>query len=117
MKTKDLKLYNEYLVLNPNPFYFYKQPAYFIGISNKKQYCFLYIIKNKNRQALFYNLSLRGFDPNKIVKELNLQEFVGINNLDYQTIFEHKLFEHSEDFVKKYIFLDLKDKLNNIINR
>ena len=108
MKVEQLKLYNKYKHIdNPNIEYIY------VGIDNQNKYWFLY--KSKDFNLWFSTLKDYGLDPDKIVKDLNLE--ICFN-------------EYGEKYIKGYYFTFctkeefeiyfkpiLKDKLNNIINR
>ena len=66
MKAEELKLYNKYKHINyPNREYIY------VGFDEQNSYCFLY--KNKKYNTSFSTLKYRGLNPDKIVKDLNLE--------------------------------------------
>jgi hypothetical protein len=68
MKVEKLKLYNKYKNINyPDIEFIY------IGIDKHKNYCFLF---KTNKNLLFSILKSYGFDPDKIVTDLNLETFI-----------------------------------------
>ena len=107
MHINSLKPYNKYKHIdNPNIEYIY------IGIdSDNEYYCFLY----KSAVNLpFSYLKNRGLNPDKIVKDLNLEI---INEYGEKCIKGCYYLVYSKENVEEYLKPILKDKLNNIINR
>ena len=107
MKPEELKLYNKYKHINDSNTEFI-----YIGNDNENYYWFLY--KNEDHNLWFSTLNSYGFDPNQIVEELNL-EIIDINDIKYIKGYIWNIFSKKE--VENYLKPNLKDKLNNIINR
>ena len=108
MRIKKLKLYNKYKDIRyPNTEYIY------IGIDKDDEYWFLY--KNNNYNLSFSFLKDYILDPNKIVKELNLEIGFYSDGDKYIKDYDWQIYlkEHIEIHFKPI----LKDKLKNIINR
>ena len=109
MDINNLKLYNKYKDINlPD------REFIFIGyIYNINCYCFL--IENKILNTPFSSLKNNGFDPDKIVKELNLEIYFNKNGFKY--IKGYYLCFFTKQSVEKHFKPLLKDKLYNILNR
>ena len=108
MKVEELKLYNKYKnTERSNTEYIY------IGVNNDGFYCFLY--KNENSIISYSLLDYYGFDPNKIIKNLNLETGFYADGNKYITGYDLDFF--TKQSVEKYFKPILKDKLNNILNR
>ena len=108
MKVKELKLYNKYKnINNPDKEYIY------IGIGNNGFYWFLN--ENEDYNLLFTYLKNNGFDPDKIIKDLNLETYTNIVGIKY--IKGYNIFFYSKYDIKTYFKPILKDKINNILNR
>jgi hypothetical protein len=105
MKVEELKLYNKYeSIFNPS------KKLIYIGIYNDK-YIFLY----KNTLSIsFNNLKRAGFDPEQIVKDLNLQTEVSKGKSFIKGYF---WVNYSKEQIESFFKPMLKDKLKNIINR
>ena len=107
MKPEQLKLYSKYKdVRSPNREYIY------IGIDNEDFYCFLYKTESN---ISFASLERYGLDPDKIVKDLNLEIGFYSDGDKYIKDYDWQIYlkEHIEIHFKPI----LKDKLNNILNR
>ena len=105
MKAEELKLYNKYRNINyPNREFIYIGNYY-------KDYCFLFKYSN----IKFSYLKNNGFDPDKIVKDLNLEVY--FDKYGIKSIKGYSLNFYSKKSVEMYFKLDLKNKLKNIINR
>ena len=113
MKVEELKLYNKYKDI---PDISNKEFIY-IGVDNENDYCFLH--KNKynddNIDTPFSVLKHYGLNPDKIVKDLNLETFFDEDG--YKYIKEYDIIWYQKEEIEKYLKSILKDKLNNIINR
>jgi hypothetical protein len=105
MKAENLKLYNKYKHIN-------NQESIYIGIGNNGFYWFIY--KNNNYNISFSILKRYGFDPEQIVKDLNLETY---NNGYGGYIKEYEWFFFSKEYIETQLKPILKDKLNNILNR
>ncbi len=106
MKAEELKLYNRYKnIIFPNIDLIY------IGIDGHNWYWFLY----KNDYLSVLDLINYGFDPDKIVKDLNLETFIDKNGGKY--IKGYFWVNYSKEQIESYLKPILKDKLNKIINR
>ena len=108
MKVEELKLYNKYKHIDNPDIEFI-----FIGIDDEGDYWFLY--ENKNYNILFSSLEFYNFDPDKIVKDLNLE--IGVYNSGEKYIKDYGWEICSKHFVETNLKPILKDKLKNIINR
>ena len=110
MRIEQLKLYNKYKninINNPNIEYIY------IGFDKQNSYCFLYKIEDYNLSFTF--LKHYGFEPDKIVKELNLEIFY--NKYGDKYIKGYCYNWYKKEKIEKYLKPYLKDKINNILNR
>ena len=108
MDINKLKLYNKYKHINfPNMEFIY------IGIDSEDLYWFL--IKDKNSNTSFLMLKGYGFDPDKIVKDLNLE--IGVYSNDDKYIKDYNWRLYSKKNIEIHFKPILKDKLKNIINR
>ena len=107
MKPEQLKLYNKYKDKN------YPEIEYiYIGIDSDNEY-YWFIYKDEC-DLFFHTLELYGFNPHKIVNDLNL-EIININNFNYIKGYNWEICP--KHFVETNLKPILKDKLNNIINR
>ena len=108
MKIKELKLYSKYKDINkPNIELIY------IGNENDNYYWFLY--KHNNGNSSFSILKRYGFDPDKIVKDLNLG--ICFDKYGFKYIKECKYRYQSKKYIETNLKPILKDKLKNILNR
>jgi hypothetical protein len=114
MKVEELKLYNIYKDIDETNDIDEKNIEYiYIGITNDNYYWFLY--KNENSIISYSLLDHYGFDPNKIIKNLNLETGFYVDGCKYITGYDLDFF--TKQSVEKYLIPNLKDKLKNIINR
>jgi len=105
MKVEELKLYNKYKNINDsNTEYIY------VGIDNENKYWFLF--KNEYYNSSFIFLKHYGFDPDKIVKDLNLETFIDENGKKcikgYSWVFYKK--ERIEKYFKPITPLEIEYK-------
>ena len=108
MKVEKLKLYQKYKnINNPN-----KELIY---IGNDQYNCYWFLYKNKNYSVLFSVLEFRGLDPDKIVNDLSLETFIHKNGNKYIKGYDYAFYLKKS--IENYFKPNLKDKLNNIINR
>ena len=94
MKVEELKLYNKYKHIdNPNIEYIY------IGIDSDNEY-YWFIYKDEC-DLFFHTLELYGFNPHKIVNDLNLETY---NDEEYNLLIIDHFYEffNSEDILKLY---------------
>jgi hypothetical protein len=108
MEVEELKLYNKYQNIDIPHIEFI-----FIGIDKNNYYCFLY--KKKNYNLSFLYLKRYGLNPNKIVKDSNLETYV--NKYGDKCIKGCDYFWYEKEKIEKYLKPILKDKLDNITNR
>mgnify|MGYP006935472601 CR=1 FL=1 len=108
MKPEELKLYNKYKDIN-NP----NRELIYVGINNENYYSFLF--KNENFNTTFSYLKYFGLDPDKIVKDLNLETFINEDGNKYIKGYEWEFYVKKR--IETYFKPHLKDKINNIINR
>ena len=112
MKIEQLRLYNKYKDIDETNDIDEKNIEYiYIGIDC--DYFFLY--KNENSIISYSLLDYYGFDPNKIIKNLNLETGFYADGNKYITGYDLDFF--TKQSVEKYFKPILKDKLNNILNR
>ena len=109
MKIKELKLYNKFKYINVS-----NKEFIYIG-NGDNNYFYWFIYKNNNYNISFSLLKRYGFDPDKIVKELNLE--TGFDVYGNKYIKGYCFTFYSKQQIEKYVKPLLKDKLNNIINR
>jgi hypothetical protein len=110
MDINNLKLYNKYKdINNPNTEFIY------IGIDNEGDYWFLYKTENANANTYFAKLKYNGLDPDKIVKELNLETFIYGDSFKFIKGYDYTYC--SKEYIEINLKPLLKDKLNNILNR
>ena len=110
MKPEQLKLYNKYKnINNPNNTQFI-----YIGIDNNNYYCFLIKDEKGNNRLSFFYLINHGFNPHKIINNLNLEIVKKYGN-KYITCYY--LLSYSKEYIETNLKPILKDKLNNILNR
>jgi hypothetical protein len=108
MKVKQLKLYNKYKNIDYTTIEFI-----YIGIDDDFEHWFLF--NTEIYPILISHLKLYGFDPDKIVNDLNLETFI---NKDGEKCIKGYSWEiYSKEDTEKYFKPILKDKLKNIINR
>ena len=108
MKVEQLKLYNKYKDIDEkNIEYIY------IGVDNYGDYWFIF--KNKNNNISFPRLNNYGFNPDKIVKDLNLE--IDIDHYGDKYIKGYCWNRCSKQYIETSFRPFLKDKINNIINR
>ena len=108
MKIKDLKLYDKYKKINNS------DTGYiFIGVDDENDYWFLF--KDKDYDSSFSLLKRLGLNPDKIVKDLNLETCVYNSGDKYIKGYCFTFF--SKNRVEIFLKPILKDKLNNILNR
>ena len=108
MKVEQLKLYNKYKNTSfPDIEYIY------IGIDSENYYSFL--IKEKNENISYAMLIAYDLNPDKIVKDLNLETF--IDRYRGKHIKDYNWDIYIKQQIEKYFKPILKDKLNNILNR
>ena len=108
MKPKELKLYNKYQYFDIPHIEFI-----FIGVDNEEYYWFIY--KNENYSVYLPMLKYNGFDPEKIVEDLNIETYVDVDGNKF--IKEYDYTFYSKEVIEQYLKPILKDKLDNIINR
>jgi hypothetical protein len=108
MKIEELKLYGKYKSME-----FPDKELIYIGIDNANEYWFLF--KEKNNSVLLSDLENYGFNPNKIINDLNLETHT--NKFGFKYIKGYVDCFYSKKHAEKYLKPFLKDKLNNIINR
>ena len=108
MDINNLKLYNKYKdINNPNTEYIY------IGVDKNNNYLFLF--KDKDYDSSFSLLKVYGLNPDKIVKDLNLETFIYGDGIKCIKGYDWRCFSKEEN--EKYLKPLLKDKLKNILNR
>jgi hypothetical protein len=108
MKVEDLKLYNKYKHINNSD-----REFIYIGFDKQNSYLFLYKDKNDNTQ--FSYIKYYGLNPDKIVKDLNLE--IGFYKNGDKYIKGYKYIFYSKVGIESFFKPDLKDKLKNILNR
>ena len=108
MKVEELKLYNKYKNIN-NP----DIELIYIGINVYNRYCFLF--KNENYKLSFLPLINHGLNPDKIVKDLNLE--IGFFKNGHNYFKGYDIIWFSKKDIENYFKPHLKDKINNILNR
>ena len=108
MKVEQLKLYNKYKDIDKPD-----KEFIFIGIVNEDYYCFLY--KYENYNSLFSRLRRYILDPDKIVKDLNLE--TGVYSDGNKYIKGYDWICYSKENIEIFLKPLLKDKINNILNR
>jgi hypothetical protein len=113
MKAEELKLYGKYKNTN-----IYKNTSFpdiehiFIGTDKHNWYWFLF---KENKDTKLSRLKYVGLDPDKIVKDLNLETFINENG--EECIKGYYRCCVGENYLELYFKPILKDKLKNIIKR
>ena len=107
MKVEQLKLYNKYKDKDYPTIEFI-----YIGINKIGYYCFLYKTESN---ISFLSLERCGLDPDKIVKDLNLETYTNIVGIKYIKNYSWEIY--TKVSIENYFKPHLKDKINNILNR
>ena len=109
MKPEELKLYNKYKNINiPD------RELIYIGIDNEDG-DFWFLFKHKEQDISFSTLKQFVFNPEQIVKDLNLETYIEHNG--DKCIKGYYCTWFAKEYVEKNFKPILKDKLNNLINR
>ena len=107
MKPEQLKLYNKYKDKDYPTIEFI-----YIGVDTDGFYCFLYKTESN---ISFASLEFYNFNPDKIVKDLNLETFINKNGNKFIRDYEWDFY--SKESIEESFKPILKDKINNILNR
>jgi hypothetical protein len=94
MKAEQLKLYNKYTHINVS-----NKEFIYVGIDNENKYWFLF--KNEYYNSSFIFLKHYGFDPDKIVKDLNLETFIDENGK--KCIKGYQLYPFKKERIETYL--------------
>ena len=109
MKIEQLKLYYKYKHIEKP-----KKELIYVGIDINHRYWFLF--KRDNYQILFSDLKRLGLNPDKIIKNLNLETGFDVYGNKYIKGYWLRIY-YTKDYIELYFKPILKYKLKNILNR
>jgi hypothetical protein len=109
MKIEQLKLYFKYKHIEKP-----KKELIYVGIDINNRYWFLF--KSDNYKISFSDLKRLGLNPDKIIKNLNLETGFDVYGDKYIKGYWW-CFYYTKDYIELSFKQHLKDKLKNIINR